>query len=147
MEFRGTLQLEVQRLNPFRFLDHSSILMSPSASGISVSSASRSAPTRAVLSYGAPSTPTHFVLGWVRVCGSAKREGRRNFQDVQIICSLKYFSSLCNLECSTQECGTIFGIDDFNCQQARTAVIKPATDLGRVHLSMCTATSGCPATV
>lgn len=70
-----------------------------------------------ILSYGAPSTPTPFALAWVKVCGIARKEARRNSQDVQTICSLKYFSSLCNLECGPQECSTILGLGNFNHEQ------------------------------
>ena len=86
--------------------------------------------SQSILSYGVPSTPTPFALAWVQVCGIARKGGRRNSQDVQTICPLKYFSSLCNLECGPQECSTILGLDNFNHEQVWMSVMKIAADLG-----------------
>ena len=77
-----------------------------------------------------PINTTPFALGWVKVCRTARKEGRRDSQDVQIICPLKCFSSLGNLGSGPWGCSTIPGRDDFDREQIWMAGMKTATDLG-----------------
>lgn len=77
-----------------------------------------------------PINTTPFALGWVEGCRIARKEGRRDSQDVQIICPLKCFSTLGNLGSGPWGCSTIPGREDFGRDRVWMAGMKTATDLG-----------------